>query len=883
MRITALAAAVSLALVGLSSADEAIAAVRKATLIPQQSLGSALRALAKDRNFQVLVRSDLIRDRYTSGASGDLTLNEALTQLLSGTALTFQYLDERTVTVIPKDEGGTATGGAEKTDVPGEVSGGSDAKESSDAGAGGAHSQGGLKSFWDRFRLAQADERASSGVSSAASQSTGAAAVSKPSALEEIVVTAQKREEHLQDVPVPVTVLNATILSDDNQARLQDYYAKVPGLNLSFGTRGEPLLAIRGLATGGATNPTVGYTVDDVPYGFSTGLGGGFLAPEFDPSELDRIEVLRGPQGTLYGASSLGGLVKYVTKDPSIEGVSGRVQTGLSSIHNGDGVGYNVSAAVNLPLGDTTAVRVSGFTRSDPGYIDNPVQSLEGVNSRDGAGGRVSFLWRPSERVSLKLDALNQKNTSDGWSKVYNQPGLGDLQQNTTRGLGALSVRKQAYDAIFKLDIGRGELTSTTAYSENELHDTLDYSVFYSGTVSAYLGVPAAAAFIEDFEGSKFSEELRFETQLGDRVDWLVGGFFTDEDVELTQQMFGLNATTLATLSPQLLFSSVPTTFREYAVFTDLTFHLTSRFDLQVGGRQSRNEQTLSQFNIGPYQTLIAAAPNPLVVQEIDSEDDAFTYLLTPRFKVSPHLMMYARLASGYRAGGPNANTTAVPGVLPDVKADTTNNYEVGIKGNVFDRLLSFDLSLYRIDWKDLQITVASGGVSFIVNAGAARSQGAELSVDFNPGSGTHVAAWTAFNDAELTERFPTGAVAGFDGSRLPYSARITGGLTLEQEFPVTAGVTGYVGGTASHVGKRTGRFRGFSAPGVGLPRQTFDAYTQVDLRAGARFNSWSTSFYVNNSTDKRGVLSGGLGDTFPFTFTHIQPRTIGLSAAKTF
>src|SRR6185437_908958 len=154
---------------------------------------------------------------------------------------------------------------------------------------------------------------------------------------------------------------------DESRYSLQDYYSQVPGLSLTPNEfSGAPTIAIRGITSGDFTNPTVGITVDDVPFGPSTVNGGGYFAPDLDPSDLSRIEVLRGPQGTLYGASSMGGLLKYVTADPSTYAFGGRVQAGLSHIQDGSGVGYNVSAAVNIPLSDTLAVRASAFTREEP-------------------------------------------------------------------------------------------------------------------------------------------------------------------------------------------------------------------------------------------------------------------------------------------------------------------------------------------------------------------------------------------------------------------------------------------------------------------------------------------------------------------------------------
>jgi outer membrane receptor protein involved in Fe transport len=158
-------------------------------------------------------------------------------------------------------------------------------------------------------------------------------------------------------------------------------------------------LSIRGIMSGLYTNPTVGITVDDVPYGSSTflGGGGGTVMPDIDPADLARIEVLRGPQGTLYGASSMGGLLKFVTVDPSTDGVSGRIEGGINSVYNGAELGYGARGSVNVPLGDVLAVRVSAFSRQDPGYVDNVQSGQRGVNKTDVDGGRLSALWRPSD------------------------------------------------------------------------------------------------------------------------------------------------------------------------------------------------------------------------------------------------------------------------------------------------------------------------------------------------------------------------------------------------------------------------------------------------------------------------------------------------------
>jgi iron complex outermembrane receptor protein len=240
--------------------------------------------------------------------------------------------------------------------------------------------------------------------------------------------------------------------------------------------------------------------------------------------------------------------------------------------------------------------------------------------------------------------------------------------------------------------------------------------------------------------------------------------------------------------------------------------------------------------------------------------------------------MVYARLASGYRPGGPNSN--AALGVPAQYGPDRTQNYEVGVKGAALDGLLSFDASVYHIDWKDLIITLREPriGASYKANAGEAKSEGVDLSVEVRPASGLTLSAWGAWNAAELSAAFPaTSTVRGADGERLPFSSRFSSNISAEQEFGLTDRLAGFVGGDVSYVGNRLGIF---TASGV---REVFPSYTKVDLRAGVRADSWSATFYANNVGDKRGVINGGAGNLYPNTYAYIQPRTVGVNLSKSF
>ena len=281
---------------------------------------------------------------------------------------------------------------------------------------------------------------------------------SNVSVLETITVTAEKRIERLQDVPVPLAVVDTQALTNSNQTRLTDYYTTVPGLIVTPAVTASQVISIRGITTGGFTTATVGVVIDDVPFGATKGT----VVPDLDPGDLARIEVLRGPQGSLYGASSMGGLLKFVTKDPSFDRLSGTLQAGTDHVYNGAQQGYSVRGAVNVPVTDQLAVYASAFGRQDPGYIDNPVLGLRGVNEAHTYGGHASLLWRPSDAVSLKVNALYQRYKIDGSNDTDVLPGLGDLQQNYLAGIGGSERKVQAYSAVLTAKLGQADLTGVS-------------------------------------------------------------------------------------------------------------------------------------------------------------------------------------------------------------------------------------------------------------------------------------------------------------------------------------------------------------------------------------------------------------------------------------
>jgi iron complex outermembrane recepter protein len=694
------------------------------------------------------------------------------------------------------------------------------------------------------------------------------------SGIEEVIVSANKRDERLQEVPVPVTAVDAASLSSSNQLRLQDYYSMIPGFSLQTGNTGAALLAIRGITTGAFASPSVGVTVDDVPYGSSTGLGGGGLGvPDIDPSDLLRVEVLRGPQGTLYGASSLGGLLKYVTIDPSTDELSGRLQVGGNHVQAGDDASYNLRGAVNVPMGDMFAVRASAFTRRDAGYITNIRDGREGVNETRAKGGRVSGLWQPTDSVSLKVSALFQENENDGGAFINIGTNLGDLEQDTVPNSGQQKQTVQSYMAALNAGIGGMTFTSLSGYSIAGFKQRFDYSNTRGATTLAVFGT-RNTILEDDTETKKFSQEFRLAGEAA-KLDWLVGAFYTDEKSGAPQHIDGVDA--VGNFVGRGQDTKLDSKFQEYAGFVNLTYHFTDKFDVLVGARQSQIDQEQSQIWMGPFVPVLFNVPAPLLPPDVQTDDSAFTYLLTPRYRFSESLMVYARLASGYRAGGPNSNSTV--NALPTFEPDETRNYELGLKGAFFQNMLTIDTSVYYITWNDLQIQLIDPVTRAAVysNASKARSEGVELAMELRPLDRMRIAASATYNSAELTEDFPPSATFayGADGDRLPMSSKTSANLSLEQRFPLGRG-NAYLGGAVSYVGDRLGPFRA-----VGAPRQYLPSYSKLDLRAGVEINAWSVDIYSNNVTNKRGLLRGGNGFSFPYAFYYIQPRTIGLNMTR--
>jgi len=875
--------------------------------IPAEPLAKALTDFSQACSQQLILAENLVRNKESIGLHGRYTAAEALQLLLAGTDLIAEANPSGVLMVRPKNVLALAQGAA-----PTEKQQQGSTEET----------QG--RSFWDRSRLsaAIAGAEAEPVRNSAGDSSLNKESTKESSVLEEVIVTAQKREERLQDVPVAITVLNPQSLTENGQNRLVDYFASVPGLSLSSNASGggTTYVTIRGLSAGAGQNPIVSTVIDDVPMMASIARGfGDSTAPDLDPSDLARIEVLKGPQGTLYGAASLGGLIKYVTIDPSTERWSGRVEVAGADVPGG-GLGYAVRAAVNIPVSEVFALRISGFDRQDPSYIDDLTTGQKNFNSSQSYGGHIAALWRPADDFSVKLGALIQETHGDvsyfnsdisGQSTTPgNRLGLTSLPHTT-----AYSTLDELYSATVNWKVAGLDIVSVTGYAINSLKNSTDYTALLGSfayscqheqspqTCALPPDAPAGmdgVASPTDISTHKVTEELRIGSTIGRWLDWRLGGFYTHESAPTW--ISNIDGTDLSTGTIQFVQygdEDTTETFREFAVFGDFTAHVTDRLDVGFGGRESWNKQVDQYVNYGLAVNPILGSPPdtpvPFVSQPFEASGSAFTYQVSPKFKISPDLMAYARVATGYRIGGYNVNAFAAINQfydLPKVYApDKTTNYELGLKGDFLDHKLSFDASAYYINWKNFQTTVQfvhltdTGQAEFVqytANAGHAKSEGVELSIEARPLQGLTIAAHGSYNNAVLAQDLPQ-PTYGLKGDKLPYSMRWSGGVTANQDIRLAGDWIGFLGGSFNYIDSRPYEF----TFGATQPRIFYPSYTQLNLRTGARYDSLLINLYVNNVTDKRGIIgiapSYSLGNSEGYNATVIQPRTVGLNVSRAF
>lgn len=714
---------------------------------------------------------------------------------------------------------------------------------------------------------------ASPGNTAESAETKTAASAKDGATLNTVVVTATRRREPAREVPMQINVISADELQKSGAKTMSDFLASEPGVDLNTqGGSGAGQISMRGVTTGEQTGPTVGVYVDDVAFGGSTVFSqGATFALDMSLLDLNHIEVLRGPQGTLYGAGAMGGLLKYVTNEPDTNAFSGQASAGMSATKHG-GIGNTASAVLNIPIkSDVAAVRVSAFSQHDAGYIDavGP-QAGSRIDRGDTYGARASLLLTPTSQFTVRLSAITQNINRNAPNYVAydksGQPIDGDL---TTRVYAPEPFHQnvQLYSLGVEYDFGWARLNSITSYQSVKTDQPQDLSVVYVPALAAQglnLNSVVAANFAKT---NKVTQEFRLTSAANQRLEWLGGLFFTRERSESDQGILaGFPNGTQATLSGLV----APSTYTEYAAYGDLTYHVTPRLALTGGVRIAHNQQNYDQTTSG----LLGGPPQST---SSPSSDTSKTYMLTASYGLTDNSNVYVRAASGYRPGGPNAQLispiTGLPGNgNPTFQPDTLWTYEAGYKADLFDKRLSFSATVYDIEWKNIQQLGAVDGVNQVLNAGNARVKGFELASSFRPDRHWSFGLGFSYIDAKLTQG--NAATGTQSGDPLPNSAKFSATLTGTYHFSLGT-YASYVGFSERFVGRRHSGFSGSS----GRPDYLLPGYAVTDLQAGIDFGRASLNFYVRNLFDRRALLAAGtalmpLGG--PALVSVAQPRTIG-------
>ena len=696
----------------------------------------------------------------------------------------------------------------------------------------------------------------------------------------EIVVTAQKRVQNVQDVPISIAVVSGEELQEQGSASLVDYAGYVPGMNVSNGgTPGQTTITLRGVAPLNASQ-TVGIYLDDAPVGSSALYNrAGQFTIDLMPYDLERIEVLKGPQGTLYGASSIGGLVKYVTVQPDTREFKVRAGVEGFTIKDASGFGWGGQVYVNAPIAtDTLAISGSFAWRKTPGWVDSVNNAgLKDQNDYEQRGGRAALLWQPTPQLSVKLAGIWQSLDSDGnglYAADLDGNRLGNGHSFNNYVPESYDVDLDYYSATIDYDFGAATLTSATTYSKTQSRQLQDASYAF-GVLFPFLTNPpidpGITPFSLDLGLKKWTQEVRLASPSGGRFEWMIGGFFTDEETSNSQlvRSFDMDGNVIVPLDP-LAIVGLPATYKEYAVFGNATFKLSERFEVTGGLRWARNEQTFTQISEG---AIVPSANDPG-----ESAESVWTFSVSPQFHINEDAMLYARVATGYRPGGPNV---IVPNVPPSVDADRMTNYEVGLKADFADRMVSVDAAFFWMDWTDIQVTRAFGGVSGGANGGKATSKGFEGSLALRPAPGLTISATGSYTDASLSEDVPD--ISGLKGDRLPAVPKFSGALRADYEFELGGGNKGSFGAGVRHASNRLSLVE--SDPLVARAK----AYTSVDLNASVTFDDhWTLRAYARNLLDNKGemarsTLADGLNRPSFLAISPLQPRTIGVALDMAF
>jgi outer membrane receptor protein involved in Fe transport len=864
--------------------------------VPAGALSNALIEFSKQAHIQILSSGDRASKATTDGLSGTLTIRDALSRLLRNSGLRFKAMGANAVAIEA-----IANDGARNAADPSTTT--------------------------EKYAAARApDEQLPPSTASSGSQPSSRSS-EKPEQtvgrLEDIIVTAQRREELLAKVPISVTALSQKTLDELNIESISDLASIVPGLvrrsTFGGGQVEQADYAVRGVVNN-SNAPTTQIYIDETPISVRNLSDAAGASPEPHIFDLARLEVLRGPQGTLFGSSAEGGAIRFITPQPSLDSYTGYGKGELSFTRGGD-PSYEAGLAYGGPIVDGKAgFRISGWFRGEGGFVDREDPLTGAILSRNINYGtsmafRPAVKWAPTERLSITLAAFLQQDYQRDPPTIWTN----HLPYNTGRESG-YSARPNINDITvpslaIQYDLNNFTVQSDTSFLSSENRHTDDYKYYITslltGGKSFIPGNPPYSGATPTFTWNRaFQQEVRLSSKdNGSGLTWVFGLFYRRSSTlgeqfivgsltPVTEALYGL--TSLQTFGvPDYPSGFGPNSYsqsyaleKQKAVFGEVTYEIAKGLKIFAGVRIERSSVGDSEFYSGPLVGNVNA-----VIPE--HSETPVTPRLGVNYQVNDGSMVYMTAAKGYRAGGVNSPVDNIPfcaaGLAelglkvapPTYDSDSVWSYEVGTKNVLLDRRLRVDASVYYINWTKIQQVVLEPICSepFVTNEGKAVSKGFDLQFA-----------------AQLTDRLKVGAVVGYTDAFFPNTVRAGNGNgvgNLENAGDPVQGVLPWTyavnveyrselpGWSGSH-GYARADFRWLDGQPAGDPKlATFvslnnlhrdPSYHVLNLRAGVTRNGWDVSLFVNNATNSNPLtgFNALLGDVYPVS--RMPPRTIGVT-----
>jgi iron complex outermembrane receptor protein len=726
------------------------------------------------------------------------------------------------------------------------------------------------------------------------------------SAVEEVIVTALKRATNIQQTPIAISAVTADTIANSGVQSIADLGASVPSLNFVDGGPSFRRVVIRGIYAAG--EPTVGTYYDETPVTGSIGAGNnaGGSTPELRLFDVDRVEVLRGPQGTLYGSGSMGGTLRVIYKKPSYKFESA-ADVSLSDTSGAEGLNYEANGLVNVPLADDkVALRLVGFYRKKAGYIDNTFLKQDGVNSAKDYGGRALLRLDVTEKLTIDIAAYLNRSRADSNSFIRE---VGTFKTDS-RILTPADDNLNLYSITGNYDMGPVAATGSVSYLRRTLSSVSDVSRYIQSNRSAARcaaltngGLPCSPQQVTDFfalvdgqstsglypqqEMDTYTAELRFSSKYESPLQWTVGGFYSDRQTTVYNPQVNFNPTTGKVITPNQVATArrIDDELQQYAAFGELSYDVTDKLNFTAGARYFKyTKDIVGQTYLG--SPLVGARITPPTA--IASDEKGWVLRFNGSYKITSDFMVYAEASQGFRPGGAN-QVLGLDAALTPYDSDKLWNYEAGFKSSWLDRRMTFNADVFQIDWSDMQITTRTpnGAFSYIGNAGKARIRGVEAEAALHPIQGLTLTGNLAAMKAELTENQPNAGTAiapaaGFDGDRIPYVPKFTAGLAAQYEWAINENFNGFARVDANHVGGSYSDFR---------PSYTYTRYIKpydlMNLRVGveAKSDKWGVYLFATNVFNKLAVVnatSSAIGQNLTSAVA-APPRTIGVNLRSNF